>query len=293
MRRCRSPGSPAVGRERGALDLDVHVLGINDFHGNLEPPTGSSGRITTPPTARRSTPAAPPTWRPTSNLRARGPERTIVVVGSGDLIGAVPAHLGALPRRADHRGAQPRAAGLRRRQPRVRRGLPRAAAHAARRLPPDGRLPGRRPVLRRGLPVAGRQRPIAGTDRTILPPLLGAGVGTGVLRRLHRAHARGHADHRHPGGRRRPDLRRRGRRRSTATSSCSQRRASSSFVVLIHEGGQQNPPYADGFQDVNGCENLSGDDRPHRGRTCPRRSTWSPSAHTHQPYICDAWTASS
>jgi len=28
-------------------DVEVQLLGINDFHGNLEPPTGSSGRIGT------------------------------------------------------------------------------------------------------------------------------------------------------------------------------------------------------------------------------------------------------
>ena len=26
-------------------DVEVQLLGINDFHGNLEPPSGSSGRI--------------------------------------------------------------------------------------------------------------------------------------------------------------------------------------------------------------------------------------------------------
>ena len=26
---------------------DIQILAFNDFHGNLEPPTGSSGRVTT------------------------------------------------------------------------------------------------------------------------------------------------------------------------------------------------------------------------------------------------------
>jgi 5'-nucleotidase len=32
-------------------DVQVQLLGLNDFHGNLEPPTGSSGRIVPVPNA--------------------------------------------------------------------------------------------------------------------------------------------------------------------------------------------------------------------------------------------------
>ena len=51
------------------------------------------------------------------------------------------------------------------------------------------------------------------------------------------------------------------------------------FVVLLHQGDQQNPPYAKGFQDVNGCENLRG---RHRRRSCSssrRTSTSCLGAH--------------
>ena len=57
------------------------------------------------------------------------------------------------------------------------------------------------------------------------------------------------------------------------------------FVVLIHQGGQQNPPYAKGYQDVNSCENPTGD----IFSIVPKLSSDVDvvmSAHTHQPYIC-------
>ncbi len=61
------------------------------------------------------------------------------------------------------------------------------------------------------------------------------------------------------------------------------------FVVLLHEGGGQNAPFTNGFEDVNGCDNLTG----------PITDIVSGldgdvdvivSAHTHRPYICDIAT---
>ena len=36
---------PAAQAAKPSKDVPVQLLGINDFHGNLEPPTGSGGRI--------------------------------------------------------------------------------------------------------------------------------------------------------------------------------------------------------------------------------------------------------
>src|SRR5918999_658747 len=68
-------------------DVKVQLLGLNDFHGALEPPTGSGGRVTTP----------------TGNVDAGGVEyfathvralekgvKNSLVVSAGDLIGATP-----------------------------------------------------------------------------------------------------------------------------------------------------------------------------------------------------------
>ncbi|HEX6888670.1 MAG TPA: bifunctional metallophosphatase/5'-nucleotidase [Candidatus Nanopelagicales bacterium] len=63
--------------------MDVQLLAVNDFHGNLEPPTGSSGRI-------GSVNAGGAEYLAThiANLRAQNPNT--VVVSAGDLIGASP-----------------------------------------------------------------------------------------------------------------------------------------------------------------------------------------------------------
>lgn len=63
--------------------IDVQLLALNDFHGNLEPPSGSSGRI-------GSINAGGVEYLAThiNNLRATNPNT--VVVSAGDLIGASP-----------------------------------------------------------------------------------------------------------------------------------------------------------------------------------------------------------
>lgn len=63
--------------------LDVQILAINDFHGNLEPPAGSSGRIGTINAGGAEFLATH-----IQNLRATNPNT--VVVSAGDLIGASP-----------------------------------------------------------------------------------------------------------------------------------------------------------------------------------------------------------
>ena len=63
--------------------VDVQILAVNDFHGNLEPPSGSSGRIGT-------INAGGVEYLAThiNNLRAANPNT--VVVSAGDMIGASP-----------------------------------------------------------------------------------------------------------------------------------------------------------------------------------------------------------
>lgn len=63
--------------------IDVQILAINDFHGNLEPPAGSSGRID-------GITAGGVQYLAThiNNLRATNPNT--VVVSAGDLVGASP-----------------------------------------------------------------------------------------------------------------------------------------------------------------------------------------------------------
>ena len=70
-----------------AATTDIQILGLNDFHGNLEPPTGSGGRIGGSEAAGN---AGGVEYLATHvrNLRATNPNT--LFVSAGDLIGATP-----------------------------------------------------------------------------------------------------------------------------------------------------------------------------------------------------------
>lgn len=65
--------------------VDVTLLALNDFHGNLEPPTGSSGTIA-------GQPAGGVEYLAThlAELRAAAKKKNTITVAAGDLIGASP-----------------------------------------------------------------------------------------------------------------------------------------------------------------------------------------------------------
>jgi 5'-nucleotidase len=68
--------------------VDVQLLGTNDFHGNLQPPSGSSGRIVTGPDTTVDAGGAPFLATHIAMLRSTNPNT--VVVAAGDVIGATP-----------------------------------------------------------------------------------------------------------------------------------------------------------------------------------------------------------
>ena len=69
-------------------DVNVQLLAINDFHGNLEPPTGSSGRL---PSGLGGTIDAGGAVFLASHIRAlRATNPNSLVVSAGDLVGASP-----------------------------------------------------------------------------------------------------------------------------------------------------------------------------------------------------------
>lgn len=77
-------GEPGGGGGRGPEPIEVQILAINDFHGNLEPPAGSSGRIEGIDAGGAEYLAAH-----VAALEATNRKNT-VVVSAGDLIGASP-----------------------------------------------------------------------------------------------------------------------------------------------------------------------------------------------------------
>jgi 5'-nucleotidase len=80
----RWPGGGGGGGGHHPRSIQVQVLGINDFHGNLEPPGGSTGRI-------EGIDAGGATYLAShiAELEADNPRNT-VVVSAGDLVGASP-----------------------------------------------------------------------------------------------------------------------------------------------------------------------------------------------------------
>src|SRR6476469_4139294 len=66
----------------------LRVLGINDFHGNLEPPTGSGGAIATGP--GKTTPAGGAVYLGTWVKRLQQGAPNAMLVAAGDLSGASP-----------------------------------------------------------------------------------------------------------------------------------------------------------------------------------------------------------
>jgi 5'-nucleotidase len=79
---------PAVAQAQ-QRDVDVQLLGINDFHGNLEPPTGSSGRILPAP-GGTNVDAGGAAYLATHIRELRATNPNTLVVSAGDLIGASP-----------------------------------------------------------------------------------------------------------------------------------------------------------------------------------------------------------
>ncbi|TKC99803.1 bifunctional metallophosphatase/5'-nucleotidase [Polyangium fumosum] len=83
-------GTGGAGGQGGAGPalVDVQILGFNDFHGNLEPPTGSSGQIKLPDMTLVNAGGA--AYFATHIAALRAQNVNTVVVSAGDLIGASP-----------------------------------------------------------------------------------------------------------------------------------------------------------------------------------------------------------
>ncbi len=73
----------AVQRAPEAGTVDVHLLAFNDFHGNLEPPSGSNGRI-------GAMEAGGIEYLATHLARLKASNPNTIVVSAGDNIGAAP-----------------------------------------------------------------------------------------------------------------------------------------------------------------------------------------------------------
>lgn len=80
------PTAPPAGKPPVIMDksvVEVQILALNDFHGNLQPPSGSSGRVGT-------VDAGGAEYLATHVKALEATNRNTVVVSAGDLIGASP-----------------------------------------------------------------------------------------------------------------------------------------------------------------------------------------------------------
>ncbi|MET9628546.1 bifunctional metallophosphatase/5'-nucleotidase [Lentzea sp. NPDC006480] len=82
------PAQADVQSLRGRGTVDVRLIGINDLHGNLEPPTGSSGRVIQPDGT--TVDAGGAAFNATHIKNLQNEVKNSVLVGQGDLIGASP-----------------------------------------------------------------------------------------------------------------------------------------------------------------------------------------------------------
>ena len=82
-------GNPGQGNPQGPL-LKIQILSFNDFHGNLEPPSGSSGRLQTGPASTQTTDVGGVEYLATHLKQARVGHANTVTVAAGDMVGASP-----------------------------------------------------------------------------------------------------------------------------------------------------------------------------------------------------------
>ncbi|MFC7841176.1 bifunctional metallophosphatase/5'-nucleotidase [Streptomyces sp. NPDC057382] len=92
------PGSASAGEDHGTGDhghgryQDVQLLSFNDLHGNLEPPAGSSGRVTEkqPDGTTKTIDAGGVEYLATHLRQAREGEKYSITAAGGDMVGASP-----------------------------------------------------------------------------------------------------------------------------------------------------------------------------------------------------------
>ena len=81
---------PDTSKAPGKTQLKIQILSFNDFHGNLEPPSGSSGTLQTGPAKTDTTAVGGVEYLATHLKQARVGHPNTVTVAAGDMVGASP-----------------------------------------------------------------------------------------------------------------------------------------------------------------------------------------------------------
>ena len=282
-----APTAGAAGEEK---DTFVQLLAINDFHGNLQPPSGSSGRIAVGPggaTVNAGGVEYLATW--IKSLRTTNPNT--ITIGAGDLIGASPLISGLFhdePTIESMNAIGLDVTGVGNHE------FDEGVAELLR-MQFGNQLGGNgcHPVdgCQDGTPFGGSlfQYLAANvfyehTNNTILPPYEIHKIGNAKIAFIGLT-LEGTPLIVTPAGvaglEFRPEI-------PTINDLVAKLRAQQgvrSFVVLVHQGGFQNAPFPLGYQDSDRCDNFRGDIVPIVNGLSNDVDVVV-SAHTHQPYIC-------
>jgi 5'-nucleotidase len=264
-------------------DTEVRLLAINDFHGNLQPPSGSSGRIATGPTT--TVDAGGAEYLATHFKRLRARHRHTFSVAAGDNIGGTPLISGLFHdeptiESLNKMGVDVSGVGNHEFDEgwRELRRMQHGGCH-----PVDGCQDGD-PFSGAFFQYLAANVFFEGTERTVLPPYEIERAGREKIAFIGLT-LEGTPLIVTPAGVEGLEF-----RDEVVTTNALvrklRRRGIETIVVLIHEGGQQNAPFAQGFMDINRCDNFSGAIKP-IVEALDREVDAVVSAHTHQPYVCN------
>jgi 5'-nucleotidase len=280
------PSTASAGghHQKKQKDTNVQLLAINDFHGNLQPPSGSSGVI--PTGVGTTVPAGGAEYLATWMDRLRANNHNTVEVGAGDLIGASPLISGLFHdeptiEAMNAMGLQVSSVG----NHEFDEGLDEllrmqnGGCH-----PVDGCQDGD-PFTGAFFQYLAANVFFENTDRTILPPYEIERVGKARIAFIGLT-LEGTPLIVTPAGVEGLEFRDEIVTINALVERLRRQRHIHSFVVLIHEGGQQNAPFSKGFMDSNACENFTGAIQP-IVEALDDDVDVVVSAHTHQPYICN------
>jgi 5'-nucleotidase len=275
--------SVAGAKHKAKKDTTVQLLAINDFHGNLDPPAGSSGRISTGPTT--TVDAGGAEYLATHFKQLREGNRHSFSVAAGDNIGGTPLISGLFhdePTIESLNKMDVDVSGVGNHEFdegwRELRRMQDGGCH-----PVDGCQDGD-PFSGAFFQYLAANVFFSGTNRTILPPYEVKRVGRERVAFIGLT-LEGTPLIVTPSGVAGLEFRDEVVTINRLVRQLRRERKIQSFVVLIHEGGQQNAPFAQGFMDVNRCDNFSGAIKPIVEALNPAVDAVV-SAHTHQPYVC-------
>ena len=276
------PSALAAGPTQKDNDQHVKLLAINDFHGNLLPPSGSSGRIAT---ATGNVNAGGAEYLSTHFKQLGSQDPNTFVVAAGDSIGASPLLSGLFHdeptiEALNVMGMDVSGVGNHEFDEGIDELLrmQNGGCH-----PVDGCQDGT-PFVGSLFQYLAANVLYAGTQNTVLPAYEIKKVGNAKIAFIGLT-LEGTPLIVTPAGVAGLEFTPAVTTVNRFVKQLRDEQGVRSIVVLIHEGGQQNAPFAGGFMDSNRCDNFSGAIKPIVEALDPGVDLVI-SAHTHQPYIC-------